>query len=65
MKDYYGIDGNKTSPKHPTGEQNHQEIMKKDAILKITEYERRIFEKKSMTSLTEKETKRKIRNYFL
>ena len=29
---------------------NHQEVLKKDAILKITEYERRIFEKKSMTS---------------
>ena len=31
-------------------DKNHQEILKKDAILKITEYERRILEKKSMTS---------------
>ena len=31
-------------------DKNHQEVLKKDAILKITEYERRIFEKKSMTS---------------
>ena len=41
---------NKTSPKYSTGGQNHQEVLKKDAILKITEYERRIFEKESMTS---------------
>ena len=31
-------------------EKNHQEVLKKDAILKITEYERGIFEKRSMTS---------------
>ena len=31
-------------------DKNHQEILKKDAILKFTEYERRILEKKSMTS---------------
>ena len=28
----------------------HQEVLKKDGILEITEYERRIFEKKSLMS---------------
>ena len=31
-------------------DKNHQEVLKKDAILEITEYERRIFEKKSLMS---------------